>query len=95
MECRNSQQLRDGFLMATNRRKRNRYRQSCPQGLWGVLTDRPLQPGHPEHNRFQEFLRPGDWDENKDEIINFWMTKPTKKGEKKAIFLQKEGLLTK
>jgi hypothetical protein len=80
--------------MATNRRKRNRYRHNCPLGLWRVLIDDPLPPEHPEHNSFQEFLKPGDWDENRDEVLAYWLNKQTKPGEKKAVFLQKDGLLT-
>jgi hypothetical protein len=62
--------------------------------LWHVLIDDPLPPGHADYNSFQEFLRPGDWDENRKEVIDYWLNKKTKKGEKKAVFLQKEGLLT-
>jgi hypothetical protein len=80
--------------MATNRRRRNRYRQNCPLGLWSVLTDRPLQPGHHEYNSFQEFLRHGDWEKHKDEVIDYWKNKKMKKGARKAIFLKDNGMLT-
>jgi hypothetical protein len=62
--------------------------------LWRVLTDRPLPESHPDYNSFQEFLRLGDWEKHKVEVINYWMNFKTKPGGKKAIFLQKEGLLT-
>ena len=81
-------------IVPTNRKKRDRNRQKCPLGLWHVFIDDPLPPEHPEFNSFQDFLRPGEWDENKEEVLNYWMNKKTKPGDKKAIFLQKEGLLT-
>jgi hypothetical protein len=78
----------------TNRKKRARNRQKCPLGLWHVFIDDPLPPGHPEYNSFQEFLRPGDWEEHKEEVLNYWMNKKTKAGQSKAVFLQRNGLLT-
>jgi hypothetical protein len=78
----------------TNRKKRNRNIRTCPLGLWHIFIDDPLPESHPEFNRFQVFLRPSDWPDHKKEVLAYWMNKKTKKGEKKAIFLQKEGLLT-
>jgi hypothetical protein len=76
-------------------KKRNLKKKiKCPLGLWRVFIDDPLPEGHPEYNRFQEFLRPGDWDKHREEVLAYWTQKQTKPGEKKAIFLQKEELLT-
>ncbi|MEK6196920.1 MAG: hypothetical protein N2B58_01935 [Desulfobacterales bacterium] len=80
--------------MATNRKKRTRNKHDCPNGLWHVLIDDPLPEGHPEYNSFQDFLRPGDWAENKAEVLAYWLNKKTKPGEKKAVFVQKNDLLT-
>ena len=71
-----------------------RKKRKCPLGLWSVFTDRPLQPGHPEYNSFQEFIRPSEWAEHRDEVLNYWLNKKTKPGEKIAVLLQKEDLLT-
>jgi hypothetical protein len=80
--------------MPTNRKRRARNRQKCPIGLWGLFTDRPLPESHPEFNSFQVFLRPSDWPDHKKEVLAYWMNKQTKPGEKIAVFLQKEDLLT-
>lgn len=71
-----------------------RKKRKCPIGLWQIFIDDSLPPGHPEYNSFQKFLRPGDWEEHKEEVLNYWMNKKTKRGEAKAVFLRKEGLLT-
>ena len=71
-----------------------RKKRKCPIGLWGVLTDRPLPPGHPKYNSFQGFLRPGEWSDHKTEVINYWANKEVPRGKAKAIFLRRERLLT-
>ena len=71
-----------------------RKKRKCPRWLWHVFTDRPLPPEDPEFNSFQEFIRPSEWLEHKAEVLAYWLNKKTKPGEKKAILLQNEDLLS-
>ena len=66
--------------MPRRSRKVTRRQTKCPLGLWHVLTNDPLPEAHPEHNAFQEFLRPGDFDRHKAELLEYFATmKPTER----------------
>jgi len=78
----------------TNRKKRSRNRQKCPLGLWHVFIDDPLPESHPEFNRFHIFPSLSDLAKYREEVIEYWLNKKTKPGEKIAINLQKNDLLT-
>ena len=80
--------------MPTNRKKRNRNIRTCPLGLWHIFIDDPLPESHPEFNKFHIFLGHREWAAHREEVLEYWLNKKTKPGEKIAINLQKNDLLT-